>query len=54
MEELQLAYINDLAIKKVHITLLHVVCTKDVAIIYFFSITTFIFLPKLSKFVSHL
>ena len=41
MEELQLAYINDLAIKKVHITLLHVVCTKDVAIIYFFSITTF-------------
>lgn len=31
MEELQLAYINDLAIKKVHITLLHVVCTKDVS-----------------------
>ena len=35
MEELQFAYINELAIKKVHITLLHVVCTKDVAVIYF-------------------
>ena len=25
----------DLAIKKVHITLLHVVCTKDVAVMFF-------------------
>lgn len=33
MEELQFAYINDLAIKKVHITLLHVVCTKDVSLL---------------------